>query len=312
MNQLTRIAPETTAPSPPVAPAAIPRLAFPALILGSVALAFGPLFVRWAGVGPTSSAFWRLSLAILPLLLLARVAGQRLPPLRGRLFWVLALAGLFFAADLVAWHFGIERTELANATLFGNVASFAFALYGFAIARRWPGKLASLALLLAGSGTALLLGTSAQLSSRHLAGDLLSVLAGLFYTGYLIAIERVRSQLAPLPTLVLATIFGSFPLLVMSLVSGETFWPHDWTWVLLLALGSQVLGQGLLVYAVGHLTPLVSGLGLLVQPLIAATIGWLWFGETLGPAEIIGALSIVTALVLVRLPEQRPVRDAGV
>ena len=312
MNQLSPIALDTTAASSPTVIAGVPRLAFPALIVGSAALAFGPLLVRWAGVGPTSSAFWRLSLAILPLLLLARVSGQRLPPLRGRLFWVLALAGLFFAGDLVAWHFGIERTTLANATLFGNVASFIFALYGFAIARRWPGRLASLALLLAGGGIALLLGSSAQLSPRHLAGDLLSVLAGLFYTAYLIVIERVRNHLAPLPTLVLATIFGSLPLLAMALASGEVFWPQDWTWVLLLALGSQVVGQGLLVYAVGHLTPLVSGLGLLVQPVIAATLGWLWFGETLGPIEIVGALGVVAALVLVRLPERRPQLDTGV
>ena len=79
---------------------------------------------------------------------------------------------------------------------------------------------------------------------------------------------------------------------------------------MLLALGSQVVGQGLVVYAVGHLRPLVVGLTLLVQPAIAATIGLLRFGEVPGPTEIGGAALVVVALILVRLPD-RPFRKTA-
>ena len=51
---------------------------------------------------------------------------------------VIAVAAFFFAADLAAWHAGIHLTKLGNATLFGNVASFAFAAWGLLLARRWP------------------------------------------------------------------------------------------------------------------------------------------------------------------------------
>lgn len=280
------------------------RFAFPALITGSASLAFGPLLVRLADVGPISSAFWRMSLAVLPLLLLTRLARQSLPPMRLATLAPLALAGLFFAADLASWHGGIGRTTLANATLFGNVASFFFAIYGFILVRRWPGRWATAALLLAAAGTALLLGQSAQLSPRHLLGDLLCVLAGLFYTGYLIAMERSRGRLDALPTLVTASFFGATALLPLALATESAFWPQDWTPVLLLALGSQVFGQGLLIYAVGHLKPIVSGLGLLIQPVISAAIGWIWFDERLGAVEFAGALMVIGALVLVRLPDR--------
>ena len=40
--------------------------------------------------------------------------------------------------------------------------------------------------------------------------------------------------------------------------------------LILLSLGSQLFGQGLLVYSVGHLSPVVVGLGLLTQPVAAA------------------------------------------
>ena len=47
------------------------RLAFPAMLCGSVALAFGPWLVRSADVPAVASAFWRMTIATLPLALLA-------------------------------------------------------------------------------------------------------------------------------------------------------------------------------------------------------------------------------------------------
>ena len=51
-----------------------------------------------------------------------------------------------------------------------------------------------------------------------------------------------------------------------------------------------MIGQGLLVYAIGRLPPLVVGLALLTQPAISALIGWLAYGETLSPLDWIGAV----------------------
>ena len=39
-------------------------LAFFALIAGNVAIAFGPLLVRYADSGPIATGFWRLALAV--------------------------------------------------------------------------------------------------------------------------------------------------------------------------------------------------------------------------------------------------------
>jgi drug/metabolite transporter (DMT)-like permease len=66
-----------------------------------------------------------------------------------------------------------------------------------------------------------------------------------------------------------------------------------------------VIGQGLLVYSMGHLSPVVVGLGFLVQPLFTAVIGWLAYDERLGATDAFGALLICTALVLIRIPDRR-------
>ena len=277
------------------------RLAFAALLTGTAALAFGAWLVRLADTGPVAAAFWRVALAVPFLLLLTRAVGQ---PLRwpGRtLFIAIAAAAFFFAADLAAWHLSIRLTKLGNATLFGNVSSFAFAAWGLWLVRRWPSPMQALALLLAATGAVLLMAQSAELSAANLRGDLLALLAGVLYGVYLILVERARATVEPLPLLVLASSIGAICLLPAALAMGERVMPHNWTPLIALALLSQVVGQGLLVFAIGELSPLVVGLALLTQPAIAAAIGWSVYGERLGWRDWTGAAAIGVALLLVRL-----------
>ena len=277
-------------------------LAFAALIVGNVALAFGPWMVRLTDVGAVAAGFWRLALALPFLWLIARAVGQR-PHWPGRaMLWALLFAAFFFGADLAAWHAGIRLTKLGNATLFGNVSSFAFAAWGLWMVRQWPSRVQAAALILAAMGCALLMAGSYELSPRFLRGDLLALLAGFLYAGYLIIVQRARGTLEPLPLLLLASLFGAVMLLPFAVGLGERVWPSDWTPVLLLALGSQVVGQGLLVYALGTIPPLVVGLALLTQPAISALIGWLAYDEQLTALDWVGAAAIAVALVLVRLP----------
>lgn len=281
-------------------------LAFLALLGGNVALAFGPLFVRLAStdahVGPVAAGFWRLALAAPILLLLTKATRQPIGRLSKGMLTVIALGGFFFAADLGSWHLGILKTKLANATLLGNTASLIFPLYGFFVVRAWPSKGQAAALVLAAVGGALLMGRSYELSPQNLVGDLLSLLAGILYTFYLISIDRARNTLQPWPVLTLSTIAGIAPLFVFAWAMGETIWPDTWTPLIGLALCSQLIGQGLLVYAMGHVRPLVTGLGFLLQPVVSAAIGWAMYGEALGALDWIGAALVAVAIVLVRRP----------
>jgi drug/metabolite transporter (DMT)-like permease len=279
-------------------------LAFPALLLGNVALSFGPWLVRLADVGPVAAGFWRLALALPFLLLVGRLAGQPAHWPRRALVVTVLVAAVFYSLDLAAWNAGIRMTKLGNSTLFGNSGSFVFAIYGLILAHRLPSAKQAGALFLALAGAALLMSRSYELSPKNFAGDLLTLVAGLFYGGYLIFVERGRIELKPLPLLILATAFSVPILFAISAGLGERIWPHDWTPVLIFALSSQVVGQGLLVYSIGTLPPIVVSLGLLSQPAISATIGWLAYHERLTAVDAVGAIAIAAALVLVRLPER--------
>ncbi|MEH3040959.1 MAG: DMT family transporter [Sphingomonas paucimobilis] len=282
-----------------MSPPRTPSSAIVAVVCANIALAFGPWFVRMADTGPVAAGFWRIALALPVLLVMAAWTDRgALRPTRALLLPLL-IGGLAFAIDLGSWHIGIRRTTLANATLFGNCAVLIFPIYGFIAMRRWPTRAQGLALLLAAIGGMLLLGRSAELSSRNLAGDLFCLLAGVLYAVYFIAMRGVRRTMAPLPALALSSVAGVLPLLAFAIALGETILPQHWGPLIALALVSQIAGQGLMIYALGHLSPLVVGLALLLQPLVGATIGWMAYGERLGPMDAVGAVLVAAALVIV-------------
>jgi drug/metabolite transporter (DMT)-like permease len=279
-----------------------PRFVFPIFLLGSAMLSAGPLFVRLADVSALSSAFWRMALAVPLLFAVALITDRGTPllPRSGRLW--LVLAGALFAADLSAWHFGIGRTSMANATMLGNSAAFLFPVWGYFVVRQWPTRAAALALCLAVIGIALLMGQSASISTGNLFGDLLCFTAAVFYTAYLVVMDRSRGALSAMGALAPATAAGAICLLPFALVAPGAFWPQDWVPVVLLALSSQVVGQGLVIFALPHLPPIASGVGLLSQPAIAALIGYIWYGEVLTPMDLAGVTLLFAAILIVRRP----------
>ena len=280
-------------PSPPL-------YAFAALVAGNVAIAFGPLLVRYADSGPIATGFWRLALAVPFLALMGWRAGFKLSKTTPAIIGLTALAGVFFGIDIIAWHIGIFQTKLGNATLFANCASLLLVIYGVVIARKLPGKWQMLAVILAFVGAALLMSQSFELSPNHFAGDLLSLGAGLAYTVYLVIMIRVRDTTESWSALAMASFVAAIVLLPAAMLAGEQIVPTIWWPVLLLAFSSQFFGQGCLTYALPHFSPLVIGLALLLQPALSAAAGWIAFGEILSPLEIFGSFMVMAALVLVR------------
>jgi drug/metabolite transporter (DMT)-like permease len=275
-----------------------------ALIVGNIALALGPWSVRLADTGPVSAGFWRLVLALPLLFLLARANRQRLSGFSGPAIIAIITAGVFFALDLASWHIGIDRTRLGNAALLGNSGSIIIVAWGLVVLRRLPHRQEWLALFAAICGSAILMGRSLEIDGRTFAGDLFCLLAGMFYAGYIVLLQNARERLGSWSLLALSSLIGAPVMLVIAVLLGEPLWPGNWWPLLALALGSQVIGQGLLVYALRHFSPLVIGLAMLTQPGIAVLAGWWAFGEALGWIDALGMALVAGALVLAKVADR--------
>lgn len=273
-------------------------LALIALLAGNSALALGAMFVRLADTGPVSAAFWRLFLALPLMMALAWIFERRESAIESRsLLWVI-VASIAFAVDLGIWHIGIEMTRLGNATLFGNAASLILMFWGFVIARCLPDRYNWVTIALALTGGGLLMGRSLMISTETLMGDVLSLTAGLIYAGYLLLLRSARSEIGTWSMLALVSIFATPILYVFATALDETFWPREWAPLIGLSLVSQLIGQGLLIYAMRHFSSLVIGLALLTQPAIAAIGGVWFFGELLSPLDVMGIALVGCAMAM--------------
>ena len=267
-------------------------------------LALGPWWVRMADSGPVSAAFWRVFLPLPILFGLAIANKQPLTKMPRRTFAMVIAAGLFFAVDLASWHIGIGMTRLGNATLFGNAGSIIVMVWALIALARRPRGSELLALAAALTGAAILFGRSLEISTRTLAGDLFCLFAGLCYAFYIIPLQKARESLGNWPLLAWSSLASAPLLLLIALLHGEPVWPQTWWPVIGLAAGSQLIGQGLLVYALRHVPPLIIGLTLLLQPVIGVAAGWMGFGEVLSLSDALGMALVAAALVIARMGEK--------
>ncbi len=282
------------------------RLAFAALIAGGIAIAFSPIFMRLSEVGPIATAVHRLVLG-LPLfwlwLALEQGDGQQRGPANWRDAGLLALAGLFFALDLAAWHSSLGYTSVANATLLANNAPIFVALGAWLLWRERPTRGFVIGLALSIVGCALLSRGGFKPGQSTLLGDGLALLTGVFYSGYFLTVKRLRARFTTAAIMTWSAMVGALILLPAAWASEGVLLPASlagWFVVLALALFSHVGGQSLITYAMAHLPAGFSALTLLIQPVGAALLAWILFGEALGPLQLAGGFVVLAGIWLAR------------
>jgi drug/metabolite transporter (DMT)-like permease len=295
----------------PASPVTAPKLPggkrpLVALFTGACLIALAPIFVRLSETGPTATGFWRLALAT-PLLFVwnFRQARNRTAPVRPDLILFL-VAGAMFAGDLAAWHVSIEMTSVANATLLANAAPIFVAAGAWIWFRDKPSAGFIAGLLLAIVGGALLARASA--TPGQLLGDGLGLLTAVFYAGYMLAVKVLRGRLSATTVMAWSSLFGAMVLLPLALVFGDQMLPKTtYGWAVLggLALFSQVMGQGLIAWAIGHLSARFSALGLLTQTAAAALLAWVLFGEAFTVLQSIGIALVAAGLIVARIADDK-------
>jgi drug/metabolite transporter (DMT)-like permease len=263
--------------------------------------------VRWIDVGYTAAAFWRMALA-LPFLGLAWAGlGGAGRPDFPRLKW-LWLAGVFFAADLAVWHQSIRFTSVANATLLPNLAPVLVAVGAVWLFKERVGGRFIGGLVLALSGSCLLVASSFTVSLQSVLGDALGVATAVFYAAYQLTVSHQRRAASAVELMWWSTLACCVVLLPVTLLAGESLWPQSvrgWAVLLALALVSQVAGQGLIIWSMAHLPAAFSSVTLLVQPVTAAVLAWVLLAEPFGALQALGGVVVLAGIVICRLATTR-------
>ncbi len=281
--------------------------AFAMLLFGALCISFAAIFVKGIGserMGPSAIGFWRMLFGAGLMFIWTIVEGKRIGLPKRIYFWSIA-AGFAFFCDLWTWHRSIFITGAGMATILGNTQVFESAILGyFAFKEKLTLKF-FVAAIVGFVGIVLLIGVGSediQLTEHYLMGVFFGLLTGICYASYISLVKKASHEHVQVGTLALmawTALFCAIFLGVSGLLEGEAMLPPDGrSWLFLLGLGlvPQAIGWKVISSSLPHIDAHRAGLALLLQPTMATVWGFLFFGEMLGPLQLLGAVVTLGAI----------------
>ena len=282
----------------------MPR-ALPFAVAGALTIAWSSILVEMADVSPETAAIFRCLYALPALYLLALREDRRLGPREPRSRRLAALAGVFFAFDLIFWHHAIEDVGAGLSTVLGNLQVAFVPLAAWLVLGERPGArvLATLPLVL--SGVVLISGALEQgaYGDDPTQGVIFGVATGVTYAGFILVLRAGGGDLRrPAGALFDATWVAAVAAVAAGAVVGDAdlvpIWPAH-AWLITLALSSQVVGWLLITSSLPRLPAALTSLLLTIQPVASVMLGAALFGEDPSALQLAGVAAILAGLALV-------------
>jgi drug/metabolite transporter (DMT)-like permease len=282
-----------------------------AAAIGALCIAFSGILVRLADVSPTTAALFRCAYALPALALLAWWEDRRYGPRDGRQRTLALVAGVFFAADLVAWHHTIAAVGAGLATVLGNTQVVVVGLLAWVILAERPERRVLLATPLVLIGIVFIsgvIGGDAYGANPPL-GVALGIVTAVAYAGFLLVLRQgnrdIRRPAGPLfdatLTAALASAAAGF---VMGDLDVAPAWPAH-GWLVLLALSSQVAGWLLISVSLPRLPAAVTSVVLTLQPVGSVLFAMLLLAEEPSLVQLAGVVLVLSGLAVTALGGRR-------
>jgi drug/metabolite transporter (DMT)-like permease len=273
------------------------------LLAGVFALSMSSIFIRWAEAPGVVTSFFRMSIAsvvMLPLFIKKGLPAIRKLDRRWLVFPL--LGGLFIALDHGTWSTSLQYTQVANGTLFNNIAPVWVALFTWIVWKEKLGVVFWIGLALTVIGAAIIFGNGLFSAGQLNVGDAIALLSSLFYASYFLVTQRGRQHLDTLPYIWLAVLTSAILLFCVSQLLGLslTGYPAR-TYLVFLAAGviSQVIGYFSIGYALGHVPASLVAPTMVAQPVLTMIVAIPLANEMPQPLAWLGAAAVVAGIYLV-------------
>jgi len=271
-------------------------------VLGAFVIAFSAILVRKADVSPATAAFFRCTYALPALGILAWFERRRYGP-RQRRDRLLAMgAGVFFAADLVCWHYSIEAVGAGLATVLGNIQVVLVAVIAWAVLGERLSTRTVVAIPVVFTGVVLISGLvgSGAYGDDPLLGVIYGVITSITYAGFILILRQAGSDLRQLAgPLFDATLVAAVFSALAGIAIGDIDWVPDGeaqAWLVLLALSSQVLGWLLISYSLPRVPAAFTSIVLMLQPMTSVLLGAVLLSERPSAVQLSGVAVVLAGV----------------
>jgi drug/metabolite transporter (DMT)-like permease len=285
---------------------------------GAACIAGSATLVRLADVEPATAATFRClyALPVLGVLLVREDRRYGTRPVRERS--VAALAGVFFALDLVLWHHAIAAVGAGIATVLGNLQVVVVGFLAWWLLGERPARRLVLAVPVILVGVVLISGAvgAGAYGENPALGVVFGLATSLAYGVFLLLLRHgsrdLRRTTGPLFDATLVATLASAALGPIAggidLVPG---WPAQ-GWLVLLALSAQVIGWLLIAVSLPRVPAALTSIVLLLQPVASVALAAAVLAERPSAVQLLGCgivLAGVLAATATRREARRPVEE---
>jgi drug/metabolite transporter (DMT)-like permease len=285
-----------------------PRLA---VLVAAVCIAFSGILYRYADVSPSTGTVFRALFGLPLLALVAILERRRYGPLPGRARRLAAVAGIFFAGDLMFWHHSIEAVGAGLATVLGNLQVLIVGVVAWLVFGERPSRTTMIAVPVVLAGVVLISGAIGQgaYGANPGLGVVLGLLTAVCYSGYLLTIRiGGRDTRRPAGPVAIATVVTALVSGGAGVVGGDldpTPAAASLGWLFLLGLTSQALGYLMISISLPRLPAIITSIILLVQPVLSVGLGIVLLDERPSAAQLLGVAFVIGGIAIATVPVAR-------
>lgn len=291
------------------------KKAYPFLAIGVLGASMSSMLVRFSNAPSAVLACYRLCITAILMgafVLIRKETRRELFSLEKKTLLLCALNGVAFALHFVTWFESLALTTVASSTVIVCteviwVALFCRILFG---ERQGVGPI--LAIVVAIAGSVLIALGSASSGTHGVKGDLLSLLAAILIAISTMLARTIRKTTSTAVYGALSFFFSGITLLLLLAVRHQALFGYGAREIgigALLAVVSTILGHTMYSYCLKFLpAPFVSA-AKLCEPVIAAVLAALLFGEIPAALEIVGCVVVILSIVAYTLLQSRGIPE---
>jgi len=270
------------------------------LLTGVLCISWSAILVKLADVSGLGSAFYCMLFGIIGIIPVWLYFRKPLTDKKG--ITISILCGALFATDIALWNTSILLSKASVSTLLANLAPVWVGIGSLLFLREKPGKIFWIGTLISMIGVGVIVGIRSVSDLSLTKGNILSIIASVFYGAYLLTVRKGRVGLDTFTFTTISMISSTVILGVICLISNTQltgYSTNSWIYLIILGLIPQVIGWLSINQALGHIKPTIASVSLLSQSVFTAIFALPVLGEMLTFSELSGAVLVLTGIYLV-------------
>lgn len=273
------------------------------IVAGIMGISLSAIFVKYSQAPSAVTATYRLLWTVL----LLSPAALGVPERRKELFEtpkrtmiLCGISGVFLAFHFFTWFESLKHTTVASSTTIVCTEVIWVALgYCLFLKGRLTVK-AVAAILITFGGSMIVAYSDSGTGGSHLYGDILALLAAMAVAGYTLIGQIARRTLSTTAYTYIVYLFCGITLVALTVFQGYSLRGHGVRTVavgLLLAVFSTLLGHSIFSWCLKFFSPAFVSASKLCEPVVAAAIAAVLFGEIPALLQVLGGAVIIAGVI---------------